>query len=200
MNRAATRRALTTYLGRPVARLLARGGVSPNAVTLFGLLVAGVSALLLALGNLWAGGVVVLVSGVFDLFDGALARETSRATPFGALLDSVVDRFAEVVVLLGLLVYYLDRSSVEGSVLVYLALAASLMVSYVRARAEGLEIECEVGVMTRPERVALLGGGLVLGHWWSTGLLVILGVLAGLALVTTIQRVVHSHGVLRDRE
>ena len=137
---------------------------------------------------------------MFDLFDGALARETGRATPFGALLDSVVDRFAEVVVLLGLLVYYLDRSSAEGSVLVYLALAASLMVSYVRARAEGLEIECEVGVMTRPERVALLGGGLVLGHWWSTGLLVILGVLAGLALVTTIQRVVHSHGVLRDRE
>ena len=200
MNRAAIREALTTYLGRPVARLLARGGVSPNAVTLFGLLVAGVSALLLALGNLWAGGVVVLVSGVFDLFDGALARETGRATPFGALLDSVVDRFAEVVVLLGLLVYYLDRSSVEGSVLVYLALAASLMVSYVRARAEGLEVECEVGVMTRPERVALLGGGLVLGHWWSTGLLVILGVLAGLALVTTIQRVVHSHGVLGDRE
>ena len=200
MNRAAIRGALTTYLGRPVARLLARGGVSPNAVTLFGLLVAGVSALLLALGNLWAGGVVVLVSGVFDLFDGALARETRSATPFGALLDSVVDRFAEVVVLLGLLVYYLADSSVEGSVLVYLALAASLMVSYVRARAEGLEIECEVGVMTRPERVALLGGGLVLGHWWSTGLLVILGVLAGLALVTTIQRVVHSHGVLGDRE
>ena len=200
MNRATTRRVLTSYLGGPVARLLAKGGLTPNAVTIFGLFVAGASALLLARGHLWAGGLVLLASGAFDLFDGAIARETGRVTPFGALLDSVVDRLSEAVVLVGLLIYYLDTSSTEGSILVYLTIVGSLMVSYVRARAEGLGIECGVGVMTRPERVVLLGVGLVVGHWLSTALLIVLGVVAGLAFLTTFQRVRHSFTSLGERE
>ena len=200
MNRAAARNLLTSYLGGPVARLLAKAGLSPNAVTALGLLVAGASAFLLSVGELWAGGVVLLASGVFDLFDGALARETGRVTRFGALLDSVVDRLSEGVVLFGLLVYFLDRSSTLGPVLVYLALVSSITVSYVRARAEGLGIECGVGIMTRPERILILGIGLVVGHWWTTAVLVVLGIVAALATFTTAQRVAHSYTALRQRE
>ena len=142
MNRATARRVLTSYLEQPVTGLLARLGVSPNGLTLLGLVVAGASAYLLSVGLLWAGGIVLLASGVFDLFDGALARATGRASRFGALLDSVVDRVSEMVVLLGLLILYIQSSSAEGLVLVYLALAGSVLVSYLRARAEGLGIEC----------------------------------------------------------
>ena len=154
MNRTAARKVVSSYLETPVVAILRRIGLSPNSVTLLGLVVAGASAYLLSIGNLWAGGVVLLASGMFDFFDGALARASGRASSFGALLDSVVDRLSEAAVLLGLLVYYLQQDSTEGAVLVYLALAGSIMVSYLRARAEGLGIECKVGIMTRPERVA----------------------------------------------
>ena len=201
MNRAAARRALSLYFETPAAKLLARLGVSPNLVTLFGLVAAGGSAYLLSTGRLWPGGAVLFASGAFDLLDGALARATGRASSFGALLDSVVDRLSEAVVLLGLLIFYAESSpthSTEGTVLVYLALVGSVMVSYLRARAEGLGIECSMGIMTRPERIVILSFGLVLGHWWPTTVLVVLGIIAGLTLLTSAQRLLHSWRVLKD--
>ncbi len=198
MNRTTARKAISEYLEIPVARFLARLGLSPNAVTLFGLIVAGSSAFLLSIGQLWGGGVVLLISGIFDLFDGALARATGKASKFGALLDSTVDRVSEAVILLGLLVFYIRDDSTEGTVLVYLALAGSIMVSYLRARSEGLGIECLVGVMTRPERVATLGIGLIVGHWWPTVVLAVLGAIAGLTLFTSVQRLFHSWRTLDD--
>jgi CDP-diacylglycerol--glycerol-3-phosphate 3-phosphatidyltransferase len=199
MNRAAARKALSAYFEEPVARFLSRLGLTPNSVTLLGLAVAGVSAYLLSIGYMWAGGVVLLLSGLFDLFDGALARATGRASSFGALLDSAVDRISETVVLLGLLVFYLQESSTEGVVLVYLALAGSIMVSYLRARAEGLGIECKVGIMTRPERVATLGIGLIVGQWWPIAVLVVLGAIAGLTILTSIQRLLHAWSALKNQ-
>lgn len=192
MDRSTARKVLGSHVEVPVAALLARLGLSPNAVTLMGLIVAGGSAYLLSTGRLWQGGVVLMASGLFDLFDGALARATERVSNFGALLDSVVDRVSEAVVLLGLLIFYHERSSAEGIVLVYLALVGSIMVSYLRARSEGLGIECKVGVMTRPERVAVLGIGVVIGHWWLTAVLVALGAIAGLTLLTSVQRLLHA--------
>ena len=200
MNRVAARRIVSAYLEIPVARGLAYLGLSPNAVTTFGLLIAGVAAYLVSVGYLWAGGVALLVSGLLDLFDGALARITSRVSPFGALLDSFVDRASEAAVLLGLLVFYLSRSSVEGAILVYLALVGSVLVSYLRARAEGLGIECRVGVMTRPERVAVLGVGLVLGHWWWPAVFIALGLIAALTLITVVQRLFHARQSLKEQE
>ena len=99
MSRVAARRVISSYVEVPVATFLARLGLSPNSITLAGLLVAGASAYLLSIGYLWAGGVVLLASGVFDLFDGALARVTNRVSRFGALLDSVSDRVSEAAVL-----------------------------------------------------------------------------------------------------
>ena len=166
-------------------------------MTLLGLVIAGGGGFLLSTGHLLPGGLVLLASGLFDIFDGALARATGRVTRFGALLDSVVDRLAEAVVLLGLLIFFVHRSSLEGTVLVYLALTGSVMVSYLRARAEGLGIECRVGVMTRPERVVLLGLGLVVAHWWLTGLLAVVAAIAGLAILTSGQRLLLVWRTLR---
>jgi CDP-diacylglycerol--glycerol-3-phosphate 3-phosphatidyltransferase len=166
-------------------------GLSPNAVTLLGLLGAGASAILLGSGLLAAGGAVLLLTSVFDLFDGALARATGRASKFGALLDSTVDRASEAVVLLGLLVHFLGEASEPGAILVYIALAGSVLVSYVRARAGSLGIDCRVGVFTRPERVVALGTGLVIGQWWAPAVLVVLTAIGALTTVTTVQRVLH---------
>lgn len=192
MNRASARQALSTYIEQPVAAALAKIGVSPNAVTLAGLVGAAVSAYLISQGVMWAGGLVMLFAGVLDLFDGALARATAQDSPFGALLDSVIDRISEIIVLLGLLIYYARIGSVEYSVLVYLAVAGSVMVSYLRARSEGLGIECKVGIMTRPERVAALGFGLIIGQWLPIVIPIVLAIIALLTFFTTAQRLFHT--------
>ena len=175
-----------------IARVFVNLGFSPSGLTVIGVLVACVAAALIARGMLAAGGVVVLVAGVFDMFDGAVARMTNRATKFGALFDSVMDRVSEAVVLLGLLWFYLDDGEQLGAVLVYVSIVGSTMVSYVRARAEGLGIECKGGLMQRPERVASLGVGIIVGQWWEPAVLVVLGVIAVLTVVTTVQRVVET--------
>ncbi len=192
MNRAAAREMISSYVERPVASALAKMGVSPNMVTMAGLVGAGISAWLISEGMLWAGGIVMLIAGVLDLFDGALARSTGQDSAFGALLDSVVDRVSEIVVLLGLLIFYARADSIQGTVLVYLAVGGSVMVSYLRARSEGLGIDCKVGIMTRPERVAALGFGLIVGHWVPVVMLIVLGVIAGLTILTTAQRLFHT--------
>ena len=200
MNRAAAREMISAYVERPVARALAKLGVSPNMVTFAGLVGAGISAWLISEGMLWIGGVVMLFAGILDLFDGALARSTGQDSAFGALLDSVIDRVSEIVVLLGLLIHYARGDSLEGTVLVYLAVGGSVMVSYLRARSEGLGIDCKVGIMTRPERVAALGFGLIVGHWVPVVMLVVLGVIAALTILTTAQRLFHTGRSLNSED
>ena len=191
MNRARLRRTFSDLVETPVTGLLARLGVPPNAITLAGLPAAGAAAYLVSTSQLWPAGVVVLAAGLLDLMDGALARATRKVTRFGGLLDSVTDRITESIVLLGLLVMFVHEASMEGAVLAFVSVVSSVMVSYVRARAEGLGVECEVGVMTRPERVAALGAGLIVAHWWPTAILIVLGALSALAVLTTWQRVQH---------
>ena len=185
-------RSLLTPIVDAIARVLVKLGFSPSGLTIIGVLVACVAAALIAQGMLAAGGVVMLVAGVFDMFDGAVARMTNRATKFGALFDSVMDRVSEAVVLLGLLWFYLDDGEQLGAVLVYVSIVGSTLVSYVRARAEGLGIECKGGLMQRPERVASLGIGIIVGQWWEPAVLIVLGVIAVLTVVTTVQRVVET--------
>ena len=185
-------RSLLSPIVDGIARVFVKLGFSPSGLTVIGVLVACVAAALIAQGMLAAGGVVVLVAGIFDMFDGAVARMTNRATKFGALFDSVMDRVSEAVVLLGLLWFYLDDGEQLGAVLVYVSIVGSTLVSYVRARAEGLGIECKGGLMQRPERVASLGIGIIVGQWWEPAVLVVLGVIAVLTVVTTVQRVVEA--------
>ena len=194
MNRTAARSILSSYLEEPVARVLVRLGVSPNAVTVAGLLIAGASAYLVSVGLLLAGGVTLLASGVLDLLDGSIARRTGKTSKRGALLDSVADRVSEAALLLGLLVFYLSRPDTDtaGVVLVYVTLATSVMVSYLRARGEGLGVHSSKGLVTRPERVGSLGIALIVAHWWLPAVAITLGVIAGLSLVTSAQRLLHA--------
>ena len=175
------------YVGKlleaPV-RLLARSGLSPNVLTAAGLLLNVAVGVVLATGWVLLGGLLVLLAGIFDMLDGAMARVAGRSTRFGALLDSVVDRFSEAAILAGLLWLYVSQQRAVEVLLLFAVLLGSLMVSYVRARAEGLGLDCEVGLVARPERVLLLALGLI------TSLMVpVLAILAILTHLTVVQRV-----------
>jgi phosphatidylglycerophosphate synthase len=177
------RRTLAQRVNSPPAKLLAKIGISPNVVTTSGLLLAFGVAWVLATGHFFLGGFLVLLTGAFDMLDGAVARISARSTRFGALLDSTFDRFSEAALFLGLLAYYADKGSYQEILLVGAALVGSVMTSYVRARAEGLGQECEVGLFTRPERVILLAIGLIFNQ-----MLVILWIIAVLSNLIALQR------------
>jgi len=145
-----------------VAAALARTGLSPNTISWLGFILTLGAAALIITGHPFAGGWVVLVAGFFDILDGALARRLKKVTPFGGILDSTLDRLSEAVVLLAILVLYAQGAAFIPIILVCLALIGSLMVSYVRARAEGAGLECRVGLFTRAERVVVLALGLLL--------------------------------------
>ena len=186
------RRDIAGRVTRPLVAVLAKTPITPNALTWTGLVIAIVAAALIGTGHLFAGGFVVLGGSLFDMLDGALARSTGRISRFGALLDSTLDRTSEAVVLIGLLAFYASGGgSVVGVVAVGLVWLTSLLVSYIRARAEAIQIDCEVGVFGRPERVFLM----VLGLWLSSvsGVLLIIALwtIAALSLVTVVQRLHH---------
>lgn len=147
----------------PLARLLLRLDVRPNHVTVAGVLLNLVTAALIVTGHLVPAGVVYLAAGVLDLLDGILARLASSESRFGAFLDSTLDRISEGVVFAAVAYLLALAGSPVDAALAVLALLGSLMVSYTRARAEGLGAECRVGVVTRAERVVLLALGLFAG-------------------------------------
>ena len=177
------RRGISRSFINPIVPVLTATGLSPNHLTLMGLAVAGGAAALAATGHLFSAGVLVLVGGAFDLMDGALARATQRSSTLGALLDSTLDRVSEGAVLLGVLVHVARQDALQETILVFLVLVGSFLVSYVKARAEGLGLSCNVGFFTRPERVLLLAVALLVGH-----LLVPLYLLAILSFLTAGQR------------
>jgi CDP-diacylglycerol--glycerol-3-phosphate 3-phosphatidyltransferase len=162
-------------------------------LTWFGFCVAIITAIVIGLGNVIAGGILVLVSGYFDILDGALARRTNQATRFGAVLDSTLDRFSEAVVLLGITALFLTGrpqwiSNEWAVLLVSTTLIGSLLVSYIRARAETQGINCEVGIFTRAERVIVLTLGLLVNQ-----IVIALGIIAILSFVTVGQRLFHVY-------
>ncbi len=190
-------------IAESIVRPLAALGLTPNMATLLGLLLNAVTAALIAQGRLVLGGAMLIVAGVFDMFDGALARVRNQKTVFGAFFDSTLDRFSEGIVLLGVIVYALTQPAVANRVwivcLAYVAGLGSLMVSYTRARAEGLGLDAKNGLMARPERVALLAAGLILSSFvqpQGTGLLWTLALLAVSSVYTSVQRIVAVYRVL----
>lgn len=162
----ATLRKWTSHITEPIANLIASIGVTANMLTIIGLLFGIAAGVCIALGRLKLAGILILIGGSFDMMDGAVARATNKSTPFGALLDSVVDRYSEGIIFLGLAIYFGMEENIKYRVLglipTCLGLISAFLVSYVRARAEGLQIDCKVGLMQRPERVLLLAGGVLL--------------------------------------
>jgi len=178
---------ISTRITDPIVSPLAKIGVTPNMISAFGF-AGNVAAGALAAGGhyVWAGALMLIFSAL-DLLDGALARKTGTVTKFGAVFDSVLDRISEAAVLGGVLFHYTQVGEhTQEVVLCYAAIVGSIMVSYVRARAEGEGLTLREGLFTRAERVILLGGALLIGHGvvlWA------LWVLALLSHFTAVQRV-----------
>ncbi len=170
-----------------LVRLLALSGVHPNALTLIGLVVSGGAAWILASGEFRYAGLAILCAAVFDLTDGAVARDAKKATRFGAFLDSVMDRYSDLILLTGLLVHYARIDRFSYIVLTAIVMIGSVLVSYSRARAENLIDSCKVGFLERPERVVLL----IIGALFNR-MAPVLWVMAILSNVTVIQRIVHT--------
>jgi len=186
MNLTGIRRNLGYRIADPVVRILSKTGITPNALTLINLALNIVAAYVIAIGHFIPGGILVLVSGLFDLLDGALARLAKKTTKFGAILDSTVDRMSEAAILFGLLIFYSGRGGRLEIVLIFAVLVGSFLVSYVRARAEGLGWQCQVGLFTRAERVIVLAIGLLVNQ-----IFVVLCILVVFVFVTVGQRLVY---------
>jgi len=178
------------HITRPVVRLIARTSITPNTLTWTGLLLSVGAAALIVTEHLFAAGFLVLFAGLFDTLDGALARLTNKTTLFGAVLDSTIDRISEALLLVCLLVVYVKGQSFTGILLVSIALPSSMLVSYIRARAEALGIECKVGIFTRVERVIVLALGLLLSQI-DYALIAALGIIVLFSLFTAGQRLIH---------
>ncbi|MDP1622480.1 MAG: CDP-alcohol phosphatidyltransferase family protein [Bacteroidales bacterium] len=219
---------LIYYMIQPLVRLLIRLKVTPNQITTVGFMINIIAAGVMIYGAdhrqhgdltpLGWGGGLILFAGFFDILDGRLAREGKMATKFGALYDSVLDRYSELVMFLGVCYFLIAEHYFLGSLFGFIALIGSMMVSYVRARAEGIGIECKTGWMQRPERVVIIGvSALVCGivSAWSGGnqklfiprlpfaivetisiFIYPLVVVAVLSNVTAIHRLIHSKNEL----
>ena len=187
MNLIDIRRNLAYRITVPVVRILSKSGITPNALTFINLALNIVAAYVIATGHFLLGGVLVLVAGLFDLLDGALARFTKQTTRFGAILDSVADRISEAAILCGLLIWYIpqEEASLE-IVLIFVVLIGSFLVSYIRARAEGLGWQCQVGLFTRAERVIVLAIGLLINQ-----IFIALCVLVIFVFITVVQRLIY---------
>lgn len=186
-----------------VANKMVALGITANMVTLFGFIVNLLATFYMATGRLVVGGILILFGGSFDMMDGAVARAQTNLRPSGALLDSVIDRYSEGFLFLGSLIYFYTLESLIGIILAFGAWFGSILVSYVRARAEGLQVTCKVGLMQRPERIVLLGAGALLqGLLWqkfpiiqtnSLILLCVLGVLTLTTHITALHRLIFSY-------
>lgn len=172
----------------PVIALLNSLGLSPNVVTLIGLLINIAAALFIAKGMFITAGITILFAGIFDMLDGALARKMNKKTKFGGFLDSTTDRISEGAFYLGLIYYYLKAGNGGLVMLSYGVMFLSFLISYIRARAGGLSIDCEEGFYTRTERIITLVLGLLFYRLFDS-LLWALVIIAALSAVTVIQRI-----------
>lgn len=178
---------------RRIARVFVKTPITPNMLTVFGLFLNIGVALVIAGGNLALGGVLIILAGLFDLLDGALARITNRITQFGGFLDSALDRYSEGVIYMGLLWYFLQRNRVLEAMLIFAVIVGSMMVSYARARATPLNVNAEVGLMARSERIGILAVSLILSAVWPDIVTWALWVLAVGSQITAAQRILHVY-------
>jgi CDP-diacylglycerol--glycerol-3-phosphate 3-phosphatidyltransferase len=192
----------------PLTAFLAARRVHPNLLTTLGFLVTVSAGIAFWQQSVRIAGFLILLGGFFDILDGRVARLTALGSKFGAFYDSTLDRISEVVVFLGLISLYADARlgvvDVAMTYLIVLAMAGSLMISYTRARAEALGLDCRVGLMPRAERVVLIGGAALFfgGAWDGAVLRAVIAVLAVLTNLTTVQRMIwvyrHARGVPLD--
>jgi len=174
----------------PLIKILTRWGINPNSFTLAGLIITSMAAVAFIMGHLRLGGFLILLGGLCDTIDGSLARFANKATHFGAMFDSAVDRYSEFVMFFGMVVYFVMSKDYPTSVVAFFALCGSIMVSYSRARAESLGFDSRVGIMQRPERIVFLGLGALI-H--PGALKFAIWLVAIFANFTALQRIRYAH-------
>lgn len=186
----------------PVGNFLEKANVHPHVVTASGFFLSVIAGGLFWKGQMFWGGTILILAGACDALDGRLARNTNRTSRFGAILDSIVDRYSEILVFMGLAAFF--HSAVMSAIII-LAMAGSILTSYVRARAEGLGLECKIGLMQRPERVTFIAVGAIIGalidFLFGTHQALLKLAIVGIAVlgnVTVIQRVLHVSKQLKD--
>ena len=175
------------YLLAAIVRLLSGARIHPNLLTSIGLGINGIAAWLFAKGEFASAGIVVLCGAVFDLVDGPVARTSNRVTRFGGFLDSVLDRYSDLILLMGLLVYYASINRFFYIVLTAIVMAGSVLVSYSRARAENVMPKCQVGFLERPERIVLI----IIGALFNR-MAPVLWIIAVFSNITVVHRIVHT--------
>jgi CDP-diacylglycerol--glycerol-3-phosphate 3-phosphatidyltransferase len=182
-----TDRARVTFKGilDPLATLLNRMGLMPNTMTILGLVGNVIGAFLIAQGYLTAGGILVLLMGPVDALDGTMARLRGMAGNFGAFVDSVTDRYSELVIFAGLLYYFIQQNNQTAILLVYASAAGSVLVSYIRSRGQSLGWDTKVGILTRMERYLVLAPAIILNYP-----MVGLWIIAVFSNLTAVQRII----------
>jgi CDP-diacylglycerol--glycerol-3-phosphate 3-phosphatidyltransferase len=183
-------RGIGWFFGKIIGKIvgwLALSRIHPNVLTFIGLLINVVAAFLFAGGHFRAAGLVVLGAGLFDMVDGRVARETNRVTKFGGFFDSVLDRYSDMALFMGLLVYYASINRFFYIVLTAIVMTGSVMVSYARSRAECTIPQCKVGFLERPERIVLI----IIGALFDR-MAPVLWIIAILSNVTVIHRMIHT--------
>jgi len=179
------------FLDTPLNHIAKRIPFSPNTLTFVGFLTT-LSAAIIIPKNIRLGGILILVGGIFDVFDGVVARSRGKATKFGAFLDSVLDRYSDAFLFLAVAWYFRDKGNLTGVYLSLGTLVGAFLISYARARAEGIGESCRTGIMERPERIILLTFAAITG--W---LLPILWIMLILTHITVFQRIYHLWRILR---
>jgi CDP-diacylglycerol--glycerol-3-phosphate 3-phosphatidyltransferase len=173
----------------PIAAFLNRLGIRPNTVTLIGLAGTVGVAVLIAFGYMTWAGILLLVMGPVDAMDGALARLRNEVSAWGAFVDAVTDRYSELFLFLGFLIYFMLQSNEAGILLAYLAAAGSVLVSYVKARADASKLDANVGLLTRVERYLVIIPALIFSSLYPPLVLIALTIIAVLANITALQRI-----------
>ena len=190
----------------PFESLLTKLKIHPNTITWAGLVVTAFAAYLFKLGLFFWGGLVVALAGTCDVLDGRIARNTGQKSRFGAFLDSTIDRYSDVLLFVGIMMFF-DKMYIN--VLVMFAIAGSLLTSYARARAEGLGLECKVGLMQRPERITYIAAAAFFDGIFGKSLtsftniehfllIAVLFFIAAMANITVFQRIVHIKRMLQE--
>lgn len=183
----------------PLGRFFNRLGFTPNMMTMIGLGGNTVGAIFLSQGNMLVGGLLVLLMTPIDALDGTMARLRGESSDFGAFVDSVSDRYSELIIYGGLLYYFLSTGEPVGGLITFAAAAGSVLVSYVKSRAETLGYSAKIGILTRAERYLVLAPSLVLSYWIPSMVYIGLAIIAVLANITALQRIWYVRGQFHAR-
>jgi len=189
------RNILLKKIEHTISILLIKIGVTANMLSILGFLLAIVASFFIIFNNLVLGGIFLLISSIFDMLDGSIARASKTTSLFGAFLDSTLDRISEFLIFSSILIYYLinDSNNIIPIILCITSIGTSFLVSYTRARAESLQVKCTVGIFTRAERIIVLFLGIILSPIVILNTIVIsLAIITTLSFVTVIQRMVYT--------